>query len=69
MAPPVPCYWGSLPSSVTSSALRKHSCGDPEACTLPSPPLHHMVDDSQVNLLSLRRWNVREPQWPPAIFI
>ncbi|XP_023701356.2 granule associated Rac and RHOG effector protein 1 [Paramormyrops kingsleyae] len=24
---------------------RKHSCGEPEACTLPSPPIHHPGDD------------------------
>lgn len=30
------------------SALRKHSCGEPEVCTLPSPPLHHIGDDNQV---------------------
>lgn len=28
--------------------LRKHSCGEPEVCTLPSPPLHHISDDNQV---------------------
>lgn len=27
---------------------RKHSCGEPEVCTLPSPPLHHLGDDNQV---------------------
>ncbi|CAG01219.1 unnamed protein product [Tetraodon nigroviridis] len=26
---------------------RKHSCGEPEVCTLPSPPLHHITDDNQ----------------------
>ncbi|XP_028811831.1 granule associated Rac and RHOG effector protein 1 [Denticeps clupeoides] len=25
---------------------RKHSCGEQEVCTLPSPPLHHAADDS-----------------------
>lgn len=30
------------------SVLRKHSCGEPEVCTLPSPPLHHIIDDNQV---------------------
>lgn len=25
---------------------RKHSCGEQEVCTLPSPPLHHATDDS-----------------------
>ncbi|XP_077419490.1 granule associated Rac and RHOG effector protein 1 [Vanacampus margaritifer] len=35
---------------------RKHSCGEPEACKLPSPPLHHMVDDSQ---------DSKTKTWPP----
>jgi len=30
------------------SVLRKHSCGEPEVCTLPSPQLHHITDDNQV---------------------
>lgn len=34
--------------NVDFSVLRKHSCGEPEVCTLPSPPLHHIGDDSQV---------------------
>ncbi|KAM8877198.1 granule associated Rac and RHOG effector protein 1 isoform 1-T3 [Synchiropus picturatus] len=35
---------------------RKHSCGEPEVCTLPSPPLHHMGDDSQ---------DSKTKTWPP----
>lgn len=35
---------------------RKHSCGEPEACTLPSPPLHHIGDDSQ---------DSKTKTWPP----
>lgn len=35
-------------SVVNVSVLRKHSCGEPEVCTLPSPPLHHIGDDNQV---------------------
>ncbi|XP_049574728.1 granule associated Rac and RHOG effector protein 1 [Syngnathus scovelli] len=35
---------------------RKHSCGEPEACTLPSPPLHHIADDNQ---------DSKTKTWPP----
>ncbi|KAF1393142.1 hypothetical protein PFLUV_G00035390 [Perca fluviatilis] len=35
---------------------RKHSCGEPEVCTLPSPPLHHMCDDNQ---------DSKTKTWPP----
>ncbi|XP_077568907.1 si:ch211-79l17.1 [Stigmatopora nigra] len=35
---------------------RKHSCGEPEACTLPSPALHHIIDDSQ---------DSKTKTWPP----
>ncbi|XP_061820554.2 granule associated Rac and RHOG effector protein 1 [Nerophis lumbriciformis] len=35
---------------------RKHSCGEPEVCTLPSPPLHHMTDDGQ---------DSKTKTWPP----
>ncbi|KAK0143835.1 hypothetical protein N1851_017961 [Merluccius polli] len=35
---------------------RKHSCGEQEVCTLPSPPLHHMVDDNQ---------DSKTKTWPP----
>ncbi|XP_075934173.1 granule associated Rac and RHOG effector protein 1 isoform X2 [Anarhichas minor] len=35
---------------------RKHSCGEPEVCTLPSPPLHHMADDNQ---------DSKTKTWPP----
>ncbi|KAJ8340623.1 hypothetical protein SKAU_G00352560 [Synaphobranchus kaupii] len=36
---------------------RKHSCGEQEACTLPSPPLHHSGDD--INQES------KTKTWPP----
>uniref|UniRef100_A0A8C7ZW30 Granule associated Rac and RHOG effector 1 n=1 Tax=Oryzias sinensis TaxID=183150 RepID=A0A8C7ZW30_9TELE len=35
---------------------RKHSCGEPEVCTLPSPPLHHIGDDNQES---------KTKTWPP----
>uniref|UniRef100_A0A096MG69 Granule associated Rac and RHOG effector 1 n=1 Tax=Poecilia formosa TaxID=48698 RepID=A0A096MG69_POEFO len=35
---------------------RKHSCGEPEVCTLPSPPLHHIGDDNQ---------DSKTKTWPP----
>uniref|UniRef100_A0A3B3CAT8 Granule associated Rac and RHOG effector 1 n=1 Tax=Oryzias melastigma TaxID=30732 RepID=A0A3B3CAT8_ORYME len=35
---------------------RKHSCGEPEVCTLPSPPLHHIGDDTQES---------KTKTWPP----
>uniref|UniRef100_H3CYU6 Granule associated Rac and RHOG effector 1 n=1 Tax=Tetraodon nigroviridis TaxID=99883 RepID=H3CYU6_TETNG len=35
---------------------RKHSCGEPEVCTLPSPPLHHITDDNQ---------DSKTKTWPP----
>ncbi|XP_061132065.1 granule associated Rac and RHOG effector protein 1-like [Syngnathus typhle] len=35
---------------------RKHSYGEPEACTLPSPPLHHIADDNQ---------DSKTKTWPP----
>ncbi|KAM3876598.1 granule associated Rac and RHOG effector protein 1 [Diretmus argenteus] len=35
---------------------RKHSCGEQEVCTLPSPPLHHMGDDNQ---------DSKTKTWPP----
>ncbi|KAL6112813.1 garre1 [Pungitius sinensis] len=35
---------------------RKHSCGEPEVCTLPSPPLHHIIDDNQ---------DSKTKTWPP----
>uniref|UniRef100_A0A3Q1H9F7 DUF4745 domain-containing protein n=1 Tax=Anabas testudineus TaxID=64144 RepID=A0A3Q1H9F7_ANATE len=35
---------------------RKHSCGEPEVCTLPSPPLHHISDDNQ---------DSKTKTWPP----
>ncbi|KAF7698847.1 hypothetical protein HF521_003589 [Silurus meridionalis] len=35
---------------------RKHSCGEPEVCTLPSPPLHHAGDDNQ---------DSKTKTWPP----
>lgn len=35
---------------------RKHSCGDSEVCTLPSPPLHHSGDDNQES---------KTKTWPP----
>ncbi|XP_057686852.1 granule associated Rac and RHOG effector protein 1-like [Corythoichthys intestinalis] len=35
---------------------RKHSCGEPEACTLPSPALHHVADDNQ---------DSKTKTWPP----
>ncbi|MEQ2315465.1 hypothetical protein AMECASPLE_022716 [Ameca splendens] len=38
------------------SWCRKHSCGEPEVCTLPSPPLHHIGDDNQES---------KTKTWPP----
>uniref|UniRef100_A0A8C5DE71 DUF4745 domain-containing protein n=1 Tax=Gouania willdenowi TaxID=441366 RepID=A0A8C5DE71_GOUWI len=35
---------------------RKHSCGEPEMSTLPSPPLHHITDDNQ---------DSKTKTWPP----
>ncbi|XP_061601598.1 granule associated Rac and RHOG effector protein 1-like [Cololabis saira] len=35
---------------------RKHSYGEPEVCTLPSPPLHHIGDDNQ---------DSKTKTWPP----
>uniref|UniRef100_A0A8C7UNW1 DUF4745 domain-containing protein n=1 Tax=Oncorhynchus mykiss TaxID=8022 RepID=A0A8C7UNW1_ONCMY len=35
---------------------RKHSCGEQEVCTLPSPPLHHLGDDNQES---------KTKTWPP----
>uniref|UniRef100_A0A667ZPQ0 Granule associated Rac and RHOG effector 1 n=1 Tax=Myripristis murdjan TaxID=586833 RepID=A0A667ZPQ0_9TELE len=35
---------------------RKHSCGEQEVCTLPSPPLHHIGDDNQ---------DSKTKTWPP----
>uniref|UniRef100_A0A3P9IBJ8 Si:ch211-79l17.1 n=1 Tax=Oryzias latipes TaxID=8090 RepID=A0A3P9IBJ8_ORYLA len=35
---------------------RKHSCGEPEVCTLPSPPLHYIGDDNQES---------KTKTWPP----
>ncbi|KAK7913505.1 hypothetical protein WMY93_013716 [Mugilogobius chulae] len=35
---------------------RKHSCGEQEVCTLPSPPLHHIGDDNQES---------KTKTWPP----
>uniref|UniRef100_M4APZ9 Granule associated Rac and RHOG effector 1 n=1 Tax=Xiphophorus maculatus TaxID=8083 RepID=M4APZ9_XIPMA len=35
---------------------RKHSCGEPEVCTLSSPPLHHIGDDNQ---------DSKTKTWPP----
>ncbi|KAM9861072.1 granule associated Rac and RHOG effector protein 1 [Aulostomus maculatus] len=35
---------------------RKHSCGESEVCTLPSPPLHHIGDDNQ---------DSKTKTWPP----
>lgn len=35
---------------------RKHSCGEPEVCTLPSPPLHHIGEDNQ---------DSKTKTWPP----
>uniref|UniRef100_A0AAV2LPT4 Uncharacterized protein n=1 Tax=Knipowitschia caucasica TaxID=637954 RepID=A0AAV2LPT4_KNICA len=35
---------------------RKHSCGEPEACTLPSTPLHHLGEDNQ---------DSKTKTWPP----
>ncbi|KAG7274929.1 hypothetical protein CRUP_002339 [Coryphaenoides rupestris] len=35
---------------------RKHSCGEQEVCTLPSPPLHHLGDDNQ---------DSKTKTWPP----
>uniref|UniRef100_A0A671RCS0 DUF4745 domain-containing protein n=1 Tax=Sinocyclocheilus anshuiensis TaxID=1608454 RepID=A0A671RCS0_9TELE len=36
---------------------RKHSCGEQEVCTLPSPPLHHASDDSNQDS--------KTKTWPP----
>ncbi|XP_056621884.1 granule associated Rac and RHOG effector protein 1-like [Triplophysa dalaica] len=36
---------------------RKHSCGEQEVCTLPSPPLHHCSDDSNQDC--------KTKTWPP----
>ncbi|TRY90156.1 hypothetical protein DNTS_033344 [Danionella cerebrum] len=36
---------------------RKHSCGEQEVCTLPSPPLHHSSDDSNQDS--------KTKTWPP----
>uniref|UniRef100_A0A671L654 DUF4745 domain-containing protein n=1 Tax=Sinocyclocheilus anshuiensis TaxID=1608454 RepID=A0A671L654_9TELE len=36
---------------------RKHSCGEQEVCTLPSPPLHHTSDDSNQDS--------KTKTWPP----
>ncbi|XP_058243899.1 granule associated Rac and RHOG effector protein 1-like isoform X2 [Hemibagrus wyckioides] len=36
---------------------RKHSCGEQEVCTLPSPPLHHASDDSNQES--------KTKTWPP----
>ncbi|CAB1339226.1 unnamed protein product, partial [Coregonus sp. 'balchen'] len=35
----------------------KHSCGEQEVCTLPSPPLHHMGDDNNQDS--------KTKTWPP----
>uniref|UniRef100_A0A674B0Q2 Granule associated Rac and RHOG effector 1 n=1 Tax=Salmo trutta TaxID=8032 RepID=A0A674B0Q2_SALTR len=36
---------------------RKHSCGEQEVCTLPSPPLHHLGDDNNQES--------KTKTWPP----
>uniref|UniRef100_A0A8C9VWU5 Granule associated Rac and RHOG effector 1 n=1 Tax=Scleropages formosus TaxID=113540 RepID=A0A8C9VWU5_SCLFO len=36
---------------------RKHSCGEPEVCTLPSPPTHHCGNDSNQDS--------KTKTWPP----
>ncbi|KAF3832297.1 hypothetical protein F7725_025962 [Dissostichus mawsoni] len=36
------------------AAVKQRSCGEPEVCTLPSPPLHHLSDDNQVMTAKLR---------------
>ncbi|XP_051953386.1 granule associated Rac and RHOG effector protein 1-like [Xyrauchen texanus] len=36
---------------------RKHSCGEQEVCTLPSPPLHHTSDDNNQDS--------KTKTWPP----
>uniref|UniRef100_A0A3P8XQC0 DUF4745 domain-containing protein n=1 Tax=Esox lucius TaxID=8010 RepID=A0A3P8XQC0_ESOLU len=36
---------------------RKHSCGEQEVCTLPSPPLHHLGDDNSQDS--------KTKTWPP----
>lgn len=53
--------------------FRKHSCGEQEVCTLPSPPLHHTSDDSnQVNMRDphvysmMMRWNLTVGAFPCA---
>ncbi len=40
-------------SLMLSVFFRKHSCGEQEVCTLPSPPLHHTSDDSNQVLMTL----------------
>ncbi|MEQ2204666.1 hypothetical protein XENOCAPTIV_016664, partial [Xenoophorus captivus] len=50
---------------------RKHSCGEPEVCTLPSPPLHHIGDDNQMNLPPSSQWSdsmqmLQSPVWSNA---
>ncbi|XP_061670689.1 granule associated Rac and RHOG effector protein 1-like isoform X1 [Syngnathoides biaculeatus] len=42
---------------------RKHSCGEPEACTLPSPGLHHVADDNQDS--KTKTWPPKAP-WQPS---
>lgn len=43
---------------------RKHSCGEQEAFTLPSPPLHHAGEDSsQVSLCGCGVW-----RWQASFF-
>lgn len=48
-------YKSTAVGSFVTCVLRKHSCGEQEVCTLPSPPLHHSSDDSnQVKMSHLK---------------
>ncbi|XP_045061968.1 granule associated Rac and RHOG effector protein 1 [Coregonus clupeaformis] len=47
----------SGPDLVAAVKQRKHSCGEQEVCTLPSPPLHHMGDDNNQDS--------KTKTWPP----